>query len=106
LNNKIRRQIKIARTSVYISTPLPEDVLQSVITYVEEKYNQHEKTIGYKPDDEKKIDTLIITLLDIAAELMSAKQEIRRLKLLDTEAIATMDILNKRLDDFTQQIGK
>jgi hypothetical protein len=106
LNNKIRRQIKIARTPVHISTPLPEDVLQAVITYVEEKYNQHEKTIGYKPDDEKKIDTLIITLLDITAELVSAKQEIRRLKLSDTEALAAMDILSKQLDDFTQQIEK
>jgi hypothetical protein len=106
LNNKIRKQIKIAETPVYISTPLPEDVLQVVITYVEEKYSQHKKTIGYKLDDEKKIDTLIITLLDITAELVSAKQEIRRLKLSDTEALAAMDILSKQLDDFTQQIEK
>jgi len=106
LSNKIRRQIKIARTPVHISTPLTEDVLQAVVAYVEEKYSLHEKTIGYKPDDEKKVDTLIITLLDIAAELVSAKQEIKRLKQLDTEALAAVDILNKRLDDFSEQIEK
>ena len=106
MSNKIRRQIKIAHTPVHISTPLPEDVLQAVIAYVEEKYNQHEKTIGYKPDDERKVDTLIITLLDIAAELISAKQEIKKLKQLDTEALAAVDILNKQLDDFSKQIEK
>ena len=100
MNNKIRTQIKIARTLVHISTPLSEDVLQSVITYVNDKYNLHEKTIGYKPDEEKKVDTLIITLLDIAAELISAKQEIRKLKQSDTEAFASLDnLLNKILDE-------
>jgi hypothetical protein len=104
LNNKIRRQIKIARTPVHISTPLTEDALQTVIAYVEEKINMHEKTIGYKPDDDKKIDTLIITLLDITAELISARQEIRRLKQVDTETLAAVDVLNKQLDDFSKQI--
>ncbi|MDR3000321.1 MAG: cell division protein ZapA [Fibromonadaceae bacterium] len=104
MNNKIRRQIKVARIPVHISTPLTEEVLQAVVAYVEEKYNLHEKTIGYKPDDEKKVDTLIITLLDVAAELISAKQEIKRLKQSDTEALAAVDILSKQLDDFSRQI--
>ncbi|MCL2283131.1 MAG: cell division protein ZapA [Fibromonadales bacterium] len=106
MSNKIHRQIKVARTLVHISTPLSEDVLQSVIAYVEEKYNLHEKTIGYKPDEEKKVDTLIITLLDIAAELISARQEIKKLKQLDTEALAAVDILNRQLDDFSKRIEK
>jgi len=96
LNNKIRRQIKIARTLVHISTPLPEEVLDSIVAYVQEKIDLHEKTIGYKQEDDRKVDTLIITLLDVAAELNSAKQEIKKLKQMDTE---TFDMLNKMLDD-------
>jgi hypothetical protein len=96
----------IAHTPVHVSTPLTDEVLQAVVAYVEEKLNRHEKAIGYKADDEKKIDTLIITLLDVAAELFSAKQELKKLKLSDTEALAAVDILNKRLDDFSKQIEK
>jgi len=99
LSNKIRKQVIIARTPVHISTPLSEEVLQSVIAYVEEKFNRHEKAIGYKADDEKKVDALVITLLDIAAELVSAKQEIRKLKQTDTETLAAVDFLTKCLDD-------
>jgi len=103
LSSKIRKRISIARTPVYVSTPLTEDALQSVIAYVEEKFNLHEKAIGYRLDDDKKVDTLIITLLDIAAELLFARQEIKKLKQSDSE---TLDILNKRLDDFSKQIEK
>jgi len=99
LNNKIRRQKKIAGTLVHISTPLPEEVLDSIVAYVQEKIDLHEKTIGYKHEDDKKVDTLIITLLDVAAELNSAKQEIKRLKQMDTETFATVDMLNKMLDE-------
>jgi len=106
LSGKIRKQVIIARTPVHISTHLSEEVLQAVVTYVEERFNRHEKAIGYKSDDEKKIDALVITLLDVAAELISAKQEIRKLKQTDTEALAAVDILNKCLDDFTNQIEK
>jgi len=106
LSGKIRKQVIIAHTPVHISTPLSEEVLQAVIAYVEERFNRHEKAIGYKSDDEKKVDALVITLLDVAAELISAKQEIRKLKQTDTEALAAVDILNKCLDDFTNQIEK
>jgi hypothetical protein len=91
---------------VYVSTPLTEDALRSVIAYVEEKFNLHEKAISHRTDDDKKIDTLIITLLDIAAELLFAKQEIKKLKQLDSETLAAVDILNKRLDDLSEQIEK
>jgi hypothetical protein len=94
----------IARTPVHVSTPLSEEVLQSVVTYVEDKFNRHEKAIGYKSDDDKKVDALVITLLDVAAELISARQEIKKLKQSDTEALAAVDILNKCLDDFTNKI--
>jgi hypothetical protein len=104
LNGKIRKQVIIARTPVHISTPLSEEVLQSVVAYVEEKFNRHEKAIGYKSDDEKKVDALVITLLDIAAELISAKQEIKRLRQTDTEVLASVDILNKYLDDSTDEV--
>jgi hypothetical protein len=104
LSSKIRKQVNIARTPVYISTSLPEDVFQSVQTYVEDKFNQHEKTIGYKPDDDKKVETLIITLLDVAAELISAKQDLKKFKLSESEVLAEVDALNKRLDDFSKQI--
>jgi hypothetical protein len=87
---------------VHISTHLPEDVLQSVVAYVEEKLNKHEKTINYKSDDEKKIDSLIITLLDIAAELFSARQELKRLKQKDVEALADWEALCKKLDNFSK----
>ena len=100
MNNKIRTQIKIAHTLVHISTPLPEEVLQAVIAYVNEKYTLHEKTTGYKPEEERKVDTLIITLLDIAAELISAKLEIKKIKQSDTEALASLDsLLSKTLDE-------
>jgi len=104
LSGKIRKQVIIAHTPVHISTPLSEDVLQSVVTYVEEKFNRHEKAIGYKSDDEKKVDALVITLLDIAAELVSAKQEIKKLKQTDTEVLASVDILNKYLDDSENEV--
>jgi hypothetical protein len=91
---------------VHISTPLSEETLQSVIAYVEEKFKIHEKAAGYRSDDDKKADTLIITLLDIAAELLFTKQEIKRLKLSDTEALAAIDTLTKSLDDFSKQIEK
>jgi len=99
LSNKIRRQIKIAHTLVHISTPLPEEVLDSIVAYVQEKIDLHEKTIAYKHEDDKRIDSLIITLLDVAAELNSAKQEIKRLKQMDTETFAAVDMLNKMLDE-------
>jgi len=104
LSNKIRRQVIIARTPVHVSTPLSEETLQSVIAYVEEKFKIHEKAAGYRSDDDKKTDTLIITLLDIAAELLFAKQEIKRLKVSDTEALAAIDTLTKSLDDFSKQM--
>jgi hypothetical protein len=105
LSGKIHKQVIVAHTPVHISTPLSEEVLQSVVAYVGEKYERHEKAIGYKSDDEKKVDALVITLLDIAAELISAKQEIRKLKQSDTEALAAVDdILNKYSDDFTNQV--
>jgi hypothetical protein len=96
----------IARTPVHVSTPLSEEALQSVRAYVEDKINIHEKASGYRSEDDRKADILIITLLDIAAELLVAKQEIRRLKLSDTEALAAVDVLTKRLDDFSKQIEK
>ena len=102
--NRIKRPVNIARTPVLVSTSLTEDVFKSVYLYVEEKFNQHEKSIGYKPDDDKKVETLIITLLDVAAELISARQELRRIKSSETEALAAVDVLNKQLDDFSKQI--
>jgi len=104
LNNKIKRQVNIARTPVSVSTYLTIDVFKSVVSYVEEKFNQHEKSIGYKPDDDKKVETLIITLLDVAAELISTRQELRRIKNSEMEALAAVDVLNKQLDDFSKQI--
>jgi len=106
LSNKIRRQVIIARTPVHISTPLSEETLQAVIAYVEEKFKIHEKAAGNRSDDDKKADTLVITLLDIAAELFSARQEIKRLKVSDTEALAAIDALTKNLDEFSKQIEK
>jgi cell division protein ZapA (FtsZ GTPase activity inhibitor) len=106
LSGKIRKQVVIAHTPVHISTPLSEEVLQTVVTYVNEKFNRHIQSIGYKSDDEKKIDALVITLLDVAAELISAKQEIKKLKLSDTEVLASFDILNKVLDDSANQVEK
>jgi hypothetical protein len=106
LSNKIRRQVIIARTPVHISTPLTEEALESVIAYVEEKLSRHEKAGGYRSDDDKKIDTLIITMLDIAAELISARQELKKIKQLDSENLMVMDVWNKRLDDFSKQIEK
>jgi hypothetical protein len=76
-------------------------MLQSVVTYVEEKFQIHEKAAGNRSDDDRKADTLIITLLDIAAELLFARQEIKRLKVSDTEAIAAIDNLTKKLDEFS-----
>jgi len=102
LSNKIRKQVIIARTPVHVSTPLSEEMLQSVVTYVEEKFQIHEKAAGNRSDDEKKADTLIITLLDIAAELFFAKQEIKRLKVSDTEALAAIEVLTKSLDEFSK----
>jgi hypothetical protein len=96
----------IAHTLVHVSTPLPEDVLQSVIAYVEEKFNRHEKAIIYKSDEDKKVDALIITLLDVAAELSAARQEIKKLKQLDSDSLAEVDIMNKRLDELVNQIEK
>ena len=104
MSGKISKQVIVAHTPVHISTPLSEEVLQSVVAYVGEKYDRHEKAIGYKPDDEKKVDALVITLLDIAAELISAKQEIKRLKQTDTEVLASVDILNKYLDDSENEV--
>ncbi|MDR2555895.1 MAG: cell division protein ZapA [Fibromonadaceae bacterium] len=101
MSNKIRRQVIIARTPVHVSTPLSEEMLQSVVTYVEEKFQIHEKAAGNRSDDDRKADTLIITLLDIAAELLFARQEIKRLKVSDTEAIAAIDNLTKKLDEFS-----
>jgi len=100
LSSKIRTQVIVARTPVHVSTPLPEDILKSIVSYVESKFDRHEKAISYRlSEDEKKVDTLIITLLDVAAELFSANQEIKRLKQLETDAY---NILSKRLDDFTK----
>ena len=105
MSGKIHKQVKIANTHVHISTPLSEDVLQSVLAYVGEKYDRHEKAIGYKSDEDKRVDALVITLLDVAAELISAKQEIRRLRQSDTEALAAVDtLLNKCLDDSTDEV--
>jgi len=106
LSNKIRKQVVIAHTPVHVSTPLSEDMLQSVVAYVEEKFKIHEKAAGYRSDEDKKADTLIITLLDIAAELLYARQEIKRLKVSDTEALAAIDVLTKSLDEFSKQIEK
>jgi len=106
LSNKIRKQVIIAHVPVHISTPLSEEMLQSVIAYVEEKFKIHEKAAGYRSDEDKKADTLIITLLDIAAELLFARQEIKRLKVSDTEALAAIDALTKNLDEFSKQIEK
>ena len=102
MNNKIHKQIVIAQTPVHVSTPLSEDALQSVIKYVEEKLTRHEKAVGYKSDEDKKLDTLIITLLDVSAELLSAKQELKKLKQSDSETLAALDFLNKRLDESEQ----
>jgi hypothetical protein len=103
MSHKIRKQVMVARTPVHISTPLPEAVLDYVVEYVNEKFDRHEKAIIYKSsDEEKKIDTLVITLLDVAADLFSARQEINRLKQLEADAIKAIDeTLNKHLDDFT-----
>jgi hypothetical protein len=106
LSNKIRKQVVIAHTPVYVSTPLSEEDLQSVVAYVEEKFKIHEKATGNRSDDDRKADTLIITLLDIAAELLFARQEIKRLKVSDTEALAAIDFLTKSLDEFSKQIEK
>ena len=106
MSNKIRKQVVIAHTPVYVSTPLSEEDLQSVVAYVEEKFKIHEKAAGNRSDDDRKADTLIITLLDIAAELLFARQEIKRLKVSDTEALAAIDVLTKSLDEFSKQIEK
>jgi len=82
---------------VHISTPLSEEVLQSVVAFVEERFNRHDLS---KSDDAKKAETLVITLLDVAAELFSLKLEIKRMKLESSEAYAQINRLNKRLDEF------
>jgi hypothetical protein len=87
---------------VHVSTGLPEEVLRSVVSFVEERFNKHEKAAGDKLDDSKKIETLIITLLDVAAELFSARQEIRKFKQSDNETFAAFDTLNKALDEFSE----
>jgi hypothetical protein len=103
MSRKIRKQVMVARTPVHISTPLPEATLDNIVAYVDEKFNRHEKAISYKlSEEEKKIDALIITLLEVAAELAVSKQEIKRLKQLEADAIKAIDdTLDKHLDDFT-----
>jgi pyruvate/2-oxoglutarate dehydrogenase complex dihydrolipoamide acyltransferase (E2) component len=97
----------VARTPVHISTPLPEDVLKSIVAYVEDKFDRHEKAISYKlSEDEKKVDTLIITLLDVAAELFSARQEIKMKKQSDAETLKAMDLLTKQLDKQLNDIAQ
>ena len=97
--SKIKRQIVIARIPVHVSTALSEETLRSVVSFVEERFNKH---AGEKLDDSKKIETLIITLLDVAADLFSARQEIRKFKQSDTETFAVFDTLNKALDEFSE----
>lgn len=104
LNSKIRKQITIARIPVNVSTPLTENELESVVTYVTEKYNKHERSIGYKSDDEKKNDALVITLLDIAAELFTTKNELKKIKQMDSETFIAVDLLSKQLDEISKTI--
>lgn len=101
--SKISRQVKIAHTPVNISTSLPEEVLLSVIAFVEERFNKHDKSANAKSDELKKTETLIITLLDLTAELFSLRAELKMLKQSDSEAFA---ILNKQLENFSDQINK
>jgi hypothetical protein len=89
-----------------VSTALPEEILRSVASFVEERFNKHERAAGNNLDDNKKIETLIITLLDIAAELFSARQEIKRFKQFDSEIFTTFDNINKTLDEFSKQAEK
>jgi hypothetical protein len=95
--SKISRQVVIARTPVHISTPLSEEVLQSIVAFVEERFNRHDNN---RSDDNKKAETLVITLLDVAAELFSLRQEMKRMKLSSSEAYAQINLLSKRLDEF------
>jgi hypothetical protein len=85
-----------------VSTPLPEEVLRSVVAFVEERFNKH---AGDKLDDSKKVETLIITLLDVAADLFAARQEIRRFKQSDNETFAAFDNLNKAMDEAMDEIS-
>lgn len=94
--SKISRQFVIARTPVHVSTPLPEDILQSVVAFVEERFNKHDNN---KSDDNKKAEALVITLLDVAAELFSVRQELKNVKLVNSEAFAQINMLSKRLDE-------
>jgi hypothetical protein len=71
-----------------------------VVSFVEERFSKHEKAAGDELDSNKKTETLIITLLDVAAELFSTKQEIKKLKQSDMEAFAALDNLSKTIDDF------
>lgn len=99
--SKISRQFVIARTLVHISTPLPEEVLQSVVAFVEERFNKHDSN---RSDDSKKAETLVITLLDVAAELFSLRMEMNRMKLESSEAYAQINRLNRRLDEFQNDL--
>jgi hypothetical protein len=84
---------------VHISTALPEETLRSVVSFVQERFDKH---AGDKLDDSKKVETLIITLLDVAADLFTARQEIRKFKQSDNETFAAFDSLNKVLDEFSE----
>ena len=97
--NKVKRQIFIARVPVHVSTILPDETLQNVVSFVNKRFNKH---AGDKLDDSKKIETLIITLLDVAADLFTARQEIRKFKQSDNEAFAVLDTLSKAMDEFSE----
>jgi len=86
---------------VHISTPLPEEALQNIVAFVEERFGRHDSN---KSDDNKKAETLVITLLDVAAELFSLRQELKRIKLANSEAFAQINMLNKRLDEFQSDL--
>ena len=101
--SKISRQVIISHTPVHVSTSLSEEALQNVVAFVEERLNKHDKSSAGRSDDNKKAEILIITLLDVAAELFSAKLEIRRQKQMESDTFA---VLNKRLDDFSEQLEK
>jgi hypothetical protein len=96
----------IAQTPVHISTSLPEEALQNVVAFVEERLSKHEKSAAGRLDDNRKAEMLIITLLDVAAELFSTKREVRKLKQMESDAFAAVDVLNRRLDDFSEQLKK
>ncbi|GHV14095.1 hypothetical protein AGMMS49938_09640 [Fibrobacterales bacterium] len=93
--DKTSRQVIIARTPVQIATALSEETLKNIVEFVDKKFAYHEKSVSEKTDDNKKTSTLIITLLDVAAELWDAKKKLREIEKSGKDLLAEVNLLDE-----------